>query len=121
MLGDVALRCLIVDDSPHFLEVARRLLEQEAVSVVGLAGTIADGMRQAGELRPDVVLVDIDLGEESGLELARRLGGAHSVILISTHAEADFADLVADSPALGFIAKSDLSARAVHDLLGRSS
>lgn len=120
-LGCVPLRCLIVDDSQHFLEVARSLLEREAVEVVGVAATLADGLRQAEELEPDVVLVDIDLGEESGLELARRIGAARSVILISTHAEADFSDLVAESSAVGFISKADLSARAVRDLLGDSS
>jgi DNA-binding NarL/FixJ family response regulator len=113
----VALRCLIVDDSVYFAEVARSLLEREAVAVVGVAATLAEGLRQADELQPDVVLVDIDLGEDSGLELARRLGAARSVILISTHVEADYADLVAESPAVGFISKSDLSGRAIHDVL----
>src|SRR3954447_19603340 len=64
------------------------------------------------------------LGVDSGFDLARQLadgrGPATSeVILVSTHPEDDFADLVAESPAIGFIPKSDLSRRAIEDLLRR--
>ena len=102
----MALRCLIVDDSPPFLAAARGLLERQGVTVVGVASTSAEALRQVAELRPDVVLLDIDLGKESGLELARRLrrdGGPASpaVILISTHLQDDYAELIADSPAVG--------------------
>lgn len=121
MLGDVAVRCLIVDDSAEFLDAARSLLEREAVKVVGVATTVTDALARADELGPDVVLVDVDLGEESGFELVRRLGGAPPVILISTHEEADFADLVGETPALGFISKSNLSGRAIQHLLGERS
>jgi two-component system, NarL family, nitrate/nitrite response regulator NarL len=119
----MTLRCLIVDDSPRFLEAARGLLEGEGIQVVGVAGAITQALWQAQRLRPDVTLVDINLGGESGFELARRLqqepGGAGSrVILISTHAEQDFADLVAASPAVGFLSKAALSAQAIRDLLG---
>lgn len=73
---------------------------------------------RAGGLRPDVVLVDVDLAAESGFELARRLheqprGAATQVILISTHDPDDFAELIASSPAVGFLAKSELSASAI--------
>jgi hypothetical protein len=68
------------------------------------------------------VLVDIHLGSESGFDLARELGREDTtgcdVVLMSTHAEVDFTDLVADSPAAGFVAKSDLSATAVRALVG---
>ena len=114
------LRCLIVDDSPHFLHAARGLLERQGVTVVGVASNSADALRQAEELRPDVTLLDIDLGGESGLELARRLHGqaGHApVILISTHAEQDYAELIAASPAVGFLSKTALSAAAIRDLL----
>ena len=65
-----------------------------------------------------------DLGAESGLELARRLAaepalGVSRTILISTHAEEDFAEPIGASPAVGFLSKSELSARAIHDLLSR--
>ncbi len=113
------LRCLIVDDNPHFLDAARGLLEREGVAVVGVASTGAEAIERIQELSPDVTLLDIDLGGESGFEVARRLHqqAASPVILISTYAEEDYADLIAASPALGFLAKSALSASAVRDLL----
>lgn len=118
----MVLRCLIVDDSPAFLRAARSLLEREGVTVVGVAFTVAEALRQVEELRPDVTLVDIDLGGESGFDLARQLtedGGSAppAVVFISTHAETDFADLIAESPVVGFLAKSDLSAEAIHNVL----
>jgi CheY-like chemotaxis protein len=69
------LRWLIVDDSPCFLEAARGLLERQGIMVVGVASNGAEALRLAEELRPDVTLLDIDLGGESGLELARRRRG----------------------------------------------
>jgi DNA-binding NarL/FixJ family response regulator len=116
----VALRCLIVDDSPQFLAAARPLLENEGVEVVGVASNPTEAVREVERLRPAVVLVDIDLGEYSGFEVGSRLASLDtaSVILISTHAESDFKDLIGASPAIGFIPKSHLSARAIHDLLG---
>ena len=119
----MALRCLLVDDNEPFIEAARVLLRRQGIDVVGAASTGAEALRLAGELRPDVVLVDIDLGGESGFELTRQLTqestlASSSVILISTHSEADFADLIAASPAIGFLSKSHLSAEAIHELLG---
>jgi DNA-binding NarL/FixJ family response regulator len=114
----MTLRCVIVDDSDAFVEAARRLLEREGLTVLGAAATSAEALRLAAELRPDVVLVDIDLGPESGLELTRRLARPGCpVILISTYDEEDYADLLADSPALGFIPKAALSAAAIRALL----
>jgi DNA-binding NarL/FixJ family response regulator len=118
--GDVRLRCLIVDDNASFLKAATALLEREGVSVVGVASNGAEALTHARALRPDVILLDIALGAESGLEIARRLveadpNGAR-VILISTHAEADFADLIDATPAAGFVPKSELSAGAVRRL-----
>jgi DNA-binding NarL/FixJ family response regulator len=116
------LRCLIVDDSPRFLDAARGLLERQGVTVVGVASNGAEALQRAVELRPDVTLLDIDLGGESGLELARRLhdqaGQAPApVVLISTHAEQDYAELIAASPAIGFLSKTALSADAIRELL----
>lgn len=118
------MRCQIVDDNDHFLRVARDLLEREGITVVGVASTSVEALRQARELRPDVTLVDIDLGEESGFDLARRLASARGVrapgvILISGHTEGDFADMIADSPALAFLPKSDLSGTAIRGILAR--
>jgi DNA-binding NarL/FixJ family response regulator len=121
------LRCLIVDDSPQFLDAASRLLQQEGIDVVGTASAGDEALRVAGELRPDVTLIDIDLGPESGLavarELAEREGLVGKVILISTHAEDEFADLIEASPAIGFISKSALSGDGVRRLVngGRKS
>lgn len=113
------LRCVIVDDSPWFLAAARNLLAQQGIGVVGVATTAGEALRCVEELRPDLALVDIDLGGESGFELAERLAGASvPVVLISTHAQQDFADLIAESPAVGFLAKSDLSSVAIRALLG---
>ncbi len=118
----MALRCVIVDDSPRFLEAARGLLEREGIVVVAVATNGAEAVRRVAEVAPDVTLVDINLGEESGFDVVRRLhredGATPSrEILVSTHSEDDYADLVAASPAVGFLSKSRLSARAIRDLL----
>jgi len=118
------LRCLIVDDSPRFLDAARSLLERQGITVVGSASNSAEALQRATELRPDVILIDIDLGGESGFELARQLlreaGKSRSaVILISTHCEQDYAELIAASPALGFLPKTAVSAGAIQELLAR--
>jgi two-component system nitrate/nitrite response regulator NarL len=118
----VEARCLIVDDSRTFLDSARALLEREGLVVAGVAMTGAEALAQLETLRPDVVLVDVFLGDESGLDVARRLACTdHSrdlpVILISTRAEADLGDLVAESPARGFLPKSELSAEAIRRFL----
>jgi two-component system, NarL family, nitrate/nitrite response regulator NarL len=118
------LRCLLVDDSDAFLETASLLLEREGLTVVGVALSIAEALQQARALRPDLILVDIGLGSESGFTLARLLardGQGADVILISAGAEADYAELVAESPAAGFLAKSELSASRIGRILGHAS
>ena len=87
-----------------------------------MASSSAEALDRAEQLRPDVTLLDIDLGGESGLELARRLHRQAGlapipVILISTHAEQDYAELIEASPAVGFLSKTALSADAIRDLL----
>jgi DNA-binding NarL/FixJ family response regulator len=116
------LRCVIVDDSRRFLDAARAMLEREGVHVVGVASTTAEAFQLVEELQPDVTLLDIQLGGESGFELARRLHREAGqtparMILISTNAEADYADLIETSPVIGFLSKSSLSAGAIRDLL----
>ena len=113
------IRCLIVDDNRSFLESARVLLEREGIAVVGVATTSADALRIEEELRPDVVLVDIRLGTESGFDLAGRLSG--KVILISTEAQDEYADEIAASRAVGFIPKAQLSASEIRRLAGGST
>ena len=119
------IRFLVVDDSKSFLEAARLLLEREGLTIAGVASSCAEALQEAEALRPDVILVDISLGEDSGFDLARRLvedsrAEGPTVILISTHSEADFADLIAESPALGFLPKSELSASAIRRILEES-
>ncbi|MCU1614759.1 MAG: putative response regulator, partial [Frankiales bacterium] len=116
------MRCLIVDDNPGFLEAARGLLQQEGMVVVGVASSGAEAVRHIAELHPDVTLLDIDLGDESGFDVARRLTDDPGVdpgflIMISSHAEDDFADLIESSPAIGFLGKPSLSADAIRRLV----
>ena len=118
------MRCVIVDDNPLFLEGAVDLLTREGLDVVGTASDSAEAIRLVTELHPDVTLVDIELGDEDGFELAQRLhtiSGASKVILVSTHAEEDLAHLIERSPALGFIPKTRLSAQAIRDTLERAA
>jgi len=116
----VSPRVLIVDDNKSFLDAASVLLEREALSVVGVASTSEEALTLADELAPDVILVDINLGAESGLDLTALLAERASrsaVILVSTHAEADLADLIAESAAIGFVPKADLSADSIRRIL----
>jgi CheY-like chemotaxis protein len=127
----MAVRCLIVDDSRRFAESTRPLLERGGITVVGAASTVDEALRRIDELRPDVILLDIVLGDESGFEVATRLSDrvdrAHSdftypkIILISAYPENDYKDLIENqievNHVAGFVAKAALSARAVHDLL----
>ena len=118
----VIRRCLIVDDNERFLAVAHANLEREGLEVIGTANTIAEALTKVGVLRPDVVLVDITLGQESGFELARQIVDRHPdlrarIVLISTRREEDFADLITASPAAGFLSKVHLSASAVGELV----
>jgi DNA-binding NarL/FixJ family response regulator len=118
----MTLRCLIVDDNPGFLHSARLLLEREGLSVVALASSGEEALRQTEELRPDVVLVDVDLGNENGFDLVRSFHdefgpSTPNLILVSIHTEQDLAELIECSPAAGFISKAQLSAGAIRTLL----
>lgn len=116
--SEAMVSCLIVDDSRRFAEAARILLERQGLRVVGVATTGTDALRLTRQVRPDVTLVDIDLGDESGFDVARQLHETTTpVILISTHAEQDYRDLIAASSALGFLSKATLSAAGILGLL----
>jgi two-component system nitrate/nitrite response regulator NarL len=120
-LGRVALRCLIVDDSEAFLASASRLLSAQGLEVVGRAWSGAEAVRLVQELEPDVALVDVQLGGEDGVEVARRLAAtapSTRLIMISSHTQDELAELIADSPAAGFLPKSALGADAIGKLLG---
>lgn len=116
------LRCILVDDSREFLASAARLLESQGVEVVGLASSSGDALRLAETLRPDVALVDIELVVEDGIELAGELASrvpSVQVVLISSYERDDLGDLLAASPAIGFVPKRSLSASAIDSLLRR--
>jgi CheY-like chemotaxis protein len=116
----VVVQCLIVDDNAEFLAAVRDLLERQGMIVVGVASTSAEALRCAGELSPELALVDVDLGAESGFDLARRLTELPEpvpVVLISTYAARDLEDLVEPSGAVGFLSKRDVSRRAIDELL----
>ena len=115
------LRCVIVDDDADFLNVAGALLNRDGVTVAGMARNSAEAVQRVQALRPDVVLIDIRLGRESGFEAARLLansGHSGTMIMISTHAGEDYAELITESPAAGFLPKAELSATAVRRMLG---
>jgi len=117
------MRCLIVDDSSVFRRTVRALLEPDGLAVT-VASTSGEAQDLIEEVDPDVVLVDINLGDENGFDLVtqlagrtRRGGGALPTILISSHRFEDFEELIADSPARGFLTKSMLSAAAIRSIM----
>jgi CheY-like chemotaxis protein len=117
----VQLTCVIVDDDERFLDVARASLERAGVIVAGVADSRAAAVQRVADLSPDVILVDIRLGDESGFDVARDLaanGHADRLIMISSHAEVDYADLIEEAPVAGFLPKAELSADAIRRVLG---
>jgi DNA-binding NarL/FixJ family response regulator len=116
------MRCLIVDDSADFRAAASAMLERAGISVVGKASNSAEALRYYEDLHPDVALVDIELGGEDGFALAEELDRAGTacalaVILVSTYAESDLAEMIDASPAVGFLQKFSLSPDAIWDLV----
>ncbi|MGN6168141.1 MAG: response regulator [Solirubrobacteraceae bacterium] len=108
-----------MDDNPDFRCLARRLLESHGYEVVGDAGDASDALAAAGRLSPEVVLLDVTLPDGSGFELAARLVRERPglvVLMTSTRAGDDFAELAEASGAAGFVPKDDLSAAAVDRL-----
>ena len=113
---------LIVDDHATFRRLARRVLEAEGFTVVGEAADGRGAMSAVEALRPQVVLLDLQLPDLSGLEVARRIarGGGErpAVVLTSLRDGADFSSLVRDSGARGFIDKTEFSGAALRRLVG---
>lgn len=121
MPGTTPIRALVVDDNHHFLQTARHHLERDGINVVGVATTSEEALRQAGNLTPNVALIDIMLGAEFGLDLARTLTRAvpepPRMIMMSTYAATDFAEMIDAGPAIGFLPKISLSGSAIQDLI----
>jgi two-component system, NarL family, nitrate/nitrite response regulator NarL len=118
----VVLRCLIVDDSEGFLASAARLLESQGVNVVGRATSSEIALCLVDSLHPDVVLVDVELGDEDGIELTKDIAvrdPSTHVVLISAHDRDELDELVLESGAAGFLAKQDLGAAAIDSLIAR--
>jgi DNA-binding NarL/FixJ family response regulator len=116
------MRCLIVDDNEPFLEIASTSLARGGLRVIGTARTAAEALRQTELERPEVVLIDVNVGAESGFELARQLVELFpelrsGVVLMSARGERDYGSLVTASPAAGFIRKTQLSAKAIRDVV----
>lgn len=117
------LRCVIIDDSPEFIVAATNTLECAGIKVVGVTMDGKEALRCIEAVKPDMTLIDIDLGRECGFDVAEQLheraGAAaqSALIMMSAHDIEDFADILAPSPAVGFITKSSLSAQAIHVLL----
>jgi DNA-binding NarL/FixJ family response regulator len=111
---------LIVDDHPSFRATARLLLEADGYVVVGEAATGTAAIRQARDLAPDVMLLDVNLPDLDGFAVAERLtadGGGPAIVLCSSRDAADFGGLIERSGARGFVAKADLSGDAVRELV----
>lgn len=113
----MTLRYMIVDDCERFLQVARAALEHDGLEIVGVATDSAQAMERMRELRPDVMLIDVCLGEECGIALSERIaecaGHRPSVILISTYDDADLEELVASGPAVAYVSKCHLTGEVV--------
>lgn len=121
MTNRVPLRCVIVDDNTEYLAAATALLQQGGIEVVATAQSVADGMHAVERLQPDIALVDVHLGEESGFDLVDQLH-AHAdttgvtAILTSTFTELPVADLTTGSTPR-FLPKLDLSGDAIRALI----
>src|SRR5262245_40397741 len=111
---------LIVDDHPSFRATAKRLLQSEGFDVVGEAENGAEAVRKANELGPDLVLLDVQLPDLNGFEVAsllRRNGSSPDVVLVSSRDACDYGDLIPECGARGFIPKAELSGASIYALL----
>ena len=111
---------LIVDDHPSFRASARRLLEAEGFEIIGEAGDGHAAIAAAQQLQPDLVLLDVQLPDLDGFEVATRLaalGLPLAVILTSSRNSAEYGALVAEAPVRGFVPKAELSGAALTGLL----
>jgi DNA-binding NarL/FixJ family response regulator len=111
---------LIVDDHEPFRVVVRRMLERDGFSIVGEAADGGAAVIAVRSLRPDIVLLDVNLPDEDGFAVCERLHDlpdAPVVVLTSSHELASFRRRLRASPALGFISKRNLTSAAIASLL----
>ena len=111
---------LIVDDHPSFRASVRRLLEAEGFDVIGEAGDGEAAIAAAQQLQPDLVLLDVQLPDLDGFEVAARLAGLglpSAVILTSSRNSAEYGPLVTEAAVRGFVPKAELSGAALNALL----
>ena len=116
----MARSILVVDDDPAFRELAGRLLTAAGLKVVGQAENAATALTAAHELRPDAALVDVDLPDRTGIELATELTALPwrpLVVLTSVDSEAAMPDDVRRSGAEAFVHKSELADGSLRRLL----
>jgi DNA-binding NarL/FixJ family response regulator len=114
------LRLVLVDDSRAFLALLEEALVAQGIDVLGTASDSSTAEELVRALAPDAALVDIELGTEDGVQLARRLAPSTRVILMSAHGYDDLAELVEGSTAVGFISKRALDAPAIHRVLSNA-
>jgi DNA-binding NarL/FixJ family response regulator len=116
----VGVSVLIVDDHEEFRRSARALMEASGYTVVGEAGDGDEAIAEAERLRPEIVLLDIQLPGIDGFAVAERLSSsAHppAVVLISSRDARCYGPRLARAPARGFISKADLSGEALSSLV----
>jgi two-component system response regulator EvgA len=116
----MALTTLIVDDHRLFRSTARMLLEAEGFLVVGEAEDGAAALAEADRLRPDLVVLDVQLPDTTGFDVSNRMladGLARRVVLVSSRSASEYGDLVDASGAAGFIAKDELSGARLAEVL----
>jgi DNA-binding NarL/FixJ family response regulator len=119
----VAWRLLVVDDHAGFRAKARSMLQGAGFDVVGDVGDAAGAIAAISALRPQIVLLDVQLPDGSGFDVARSLAlgpDPPAVILISSREASDYGKKIECSGALGFIWKGELSGAAVRALVGAS-
>jgi DNA-binding NarL/FixJ family response regulator len=116
----VGHRVLIVDDHPSFRASARVLLESEGFDVIGEAEDGASAIAEATRLRPEIILLDVQLPDTDGFDVASQItaeGDHPAVILVSSRDSSDFGPLVSRCGALGFVPKAELSGERLQELL----
>ena len=111
---------LIVDDHEHFRSMAKALLEAEGYDVVGEAADGLSAIAASARLRPEIVLLDIQLPDMDGFEVASVLAASASapaIVLTSTRDAASYRHRLSESPARGFVPKNELNGATIARLV----